>query len=286
MAKNSEATEEKTQNNVVPLSGTAGLPAELQDQMGRDAGRGVSTAAEDNIIPLIYILQSNSPQVLKNNSAFIKGASASDIWLRNASPEIVQGDQGILFQPCYFYKEVVEWRPRENSGGFVGRHAAMPENASKYIDPKNPQRVLWRTPDGNDLVETRYHAGLVYGGDFGLKDYPDLIMPYILTFSGTGHTVSRQWMSLMGQFTVGAERRIAPSYARRYRLTTVGKSNSKGDWFAFKVDDSGWVPSTDIYNMGRDIYERFTTGQLKAEAPEGTGDDEAVAEDAAARAGV
>src|SRR5215475_3414815 len=90
------------------------VPADLSDQY---AGMGTSHAADDNLVPLVYILQKQSPQVERQDTRHIKGAEAGDIWLRNSPKEIVKGGEGILFQPCYFTINWIEWVPRERGGG-------------------------------------------------------------------------------------------------------------------------------------------------------------------------
>ena len=81
----------------------AGLPAHLAGLVEADAGKGVSTASEDNIIPLVYLLQPLSPQCMRGNADQIEGAQPGDIWLRgSAVQEIVSGEKGIVVQPCDF----------------------------------------------------------------------------------------------------------------------------------------------------------------------------------------
>lgn len=259
----------------------AGLPAELQERFQADAGRGTSQRTEDNIVPLVYILQAQSPQVLPKNPNYIDKAAASDIWLRNARVPIVDGEEGMIFQSCHFGIEWVEWQP--NRGGFVGRHAALPADASSQPDARNANRITYVRKNGNEVVETRYHRGFVIGGAFGLKDYPDLVMPYVIPFSGTGHTVSRQWMSLMNQFVPTGGKKPAPSWARYYHLTTRLRKNAQGEWYGWDVADWGWVPDLTAYDRGAALCSQFETGERQAEAEErgGSTDDGGAAAEAA-----
>src|SRR4051794_39468649 len=108
--------QQRSQNKAVATSATSGsVPAHLRNK----GGVGLSTDVSDNLIPLIYILQPLSPQVMKKNPAYIEGAEAGDIWLKGASDPIVKGDDGIIFCPCAFWKNHTEWRPREQGGGLV-----------------------------------------------------------------------------------------------------------------------------------------------------------------------
>lgn len=247
----------------VPSVKAAVVPAFMKGRMERDAGKGVSTAQEDNLVPLIYILQAQSPQVNKRNAAYIEGAEASDIWLRNAPDPIVRGDTGFLFQPCFFNKDWIEWVPRDSGGGFVARHLELPQDAKKIEDPKNPNRVKYIRPNQNEVVETRHHVGYVI-----TENGP---LPYVISLSGSGHTVSRQWMFMMNGAQIDGQK--APSFAKLYRLKSKERSNAAGTWFAFDVKDEGWVETDTDYQRGLELHDAFVKGEKRAEAPVAAGGD-------------
>src|ERR1700744_6508473 len=100
-SKTKDLENEKTTTVATTATGSS-LPSFMSAKVHADAGKGVSTASEDNIVPLIYVLQSGSPQVKKNNPDYIEGAGEGDLWLRNAPTPIIDGLKGILVQPCYF----------------------------------------------------------------------------------------------------------------------------------------------------------------------------------------
>lgn len=253
MAKPIQKQEEQTPK---PLPSTA-APAFLA-QHADDAGKGVSTDREDNLVPLIYVLQPLSPQVMRSKPEYIPGAEPGAIWLRNAPNPILKGEDGFLFQPCHFWKDWVEWVPRKAGGGFVGRHDDCPSDAQIQTDPQNPNKLKHIRPNGNEVIETRYHAGFVIR--------PDMVpAPYLIALSSTGHTVSRSWMASMGQKQLGGK--IAPSWACLYKLTTRERTNASGTWFTWSVADNGWVKSEEEYLRGKALYEAFAAGEKRAEAP-------------------
>lgn len=233
------------------------LPATILEQMEGDAGKGISEAQEDNLVPLIYALQKGSPQVNKRDDAYIEGAEAGDIWLRNASQEIVKGQEGITFQPCYFFKDWVEWIPRDAGGGFVGRHVVPPPEAKKQVNPKNPQAAIYVMPNGNELIETRSHVGFVLT--------PDGPLPYVVPFKSTGHVVSRAWMVLMNAKRTPQGKK-APPWAFLYKLSTKFRKNEFGDWFVLDAKDAGQIKKVEDYTRGKALYEAFASGAKQAEA--------------------
>lgn len=250
MAKPAVAEQEVKQEvatTVVP----SGPPAELASLMEKDRDKGVSKAQEDNLVPLIYILQGLSPQVQRRNAAYIEGAEPGSFWLRHASNPIVPGEQGITVIPCYFSKSYNEWVPRDSGGGFVGRHREVPSDVTERADSKNPNKTKMTRPNGNEVIETREHVVLVVT--------PQGLRPYVLPFSSTGHTTSRQWMFMLNSH--GG----APSFSRKYLLTTKERTNPSGTWFGVEVKDLDWV-STEEYKVARTLNEAFETGAKQTEA--------------------
>lgn len=295
MAKGQQATETKNEtidgatgevqtNNLPATNGASALASSgnapralsndvndmsLEDLMGADAGKGTSQKAEDNIVPLIYVLQTNSPQVNKRGDAYIEGAEPGDFWLRHAPQPIVKGTEGLIFVPCYWWKDLVEWVPRDAGGGFVGRHAyevngkgdvLLPPGAKEDRDPKNPQRVQYFMENGNELVLTANHAGFVI--------LPDgRWLPYVLPLKSTGLTVSRQWM-----FSMNSKRtrdgRVLPSFSHRYKLLSRHRKNKEGEWFTVEVQDAGMLANEDkpLYLEARNLEGAFASGAKVAEA--------------------
>lgn len=241
------------------------LPTFMAKKIAKDAGKGVSTAQEDNIVPLIYILQTNSPQVNKRDPKYIEGAEAGNIWLRNSADPIVDGEAGFLFQPCAFYKDFVEWIPRKKGGGYVGRHDSIPADAKLTEvegDDGNVREQYVRKAkghEGNEIVETRYHAGIVH-----LEDGSRL--PYIMALTGSGHGFSRTWMTQMNAKVVDGVK--APSWACVYRLRTQFRQNPSGSWYMYEVVDGDWVESAEDYDAGAALHAAVTSGAKVAEAPD------------------
>lgn len=245
------STAKKQEEETLPATVTSALPAEMMGMMQEDAGKGVSSAAEDNLVPLLYVLQALSPQVDPNSSAHIEGAKAGDLWLRNARDSIVNGNDGFLFQPCYTWKDWVEWLP--DRGGFVGRHDERPAEAQP--DEKNKNK--WRMKDGNSVVETRYVAGIAHVGN--------LKMPYIIPFSSTGHTVERGWNTARGTHKLPTGQPM-PAFASLWNLSTVQRSNKKGKWYSIAPSWASYVDK-DTYMEGRALHDSLASGQKRAEAP-------------------
>src|ERR1017187_4271236 len=173
----------------------AGTPPDMDETEQRaSAGKGVSTRASDNLVPMVYILHYTDGRVdQRDHVNYIEGARPGDIVLRGA-PEglsLVKSDEGILFQPCYFWNDVTEWF-KENDGAkktFIDKHKY--ERAKDVPGAKQGLKNKWQwlTADGkNELEETRNFAGFVFlpNGQH---------MPFLIALKGTGHTVGKAWMT-------------------------------------------------------------------------------------------
>ncbi len=203
----------------------------------------------------------------KKNPAYVQGAENGDILLRHSANPLVKGETGITFQPCFFEKYWVEWVPRDGGGGFVARHAELPEVAKREEDPKNPNKVRFIMPNGNEVIETRAHIGLVYQ-----SGQPP--QPYVIPMTSSGHTVSRAFMFSMNSKMVGEDK--APSWACLYLLKTKERSNAAGTWATWDISDAGWVQSEEDYNRGKALNDAFAAGEKTSEtaAPEPAKDDD------------
>jgi len=232
------------------------------------AGKGISDRQEDNIVPLIYLLQSNSPQTQKGSEKYVKGATGGSIWLRNASEDgLYDGDEGMLFQPCYFNVCWIEWLP--NRGGFVARHTTRPEEAVLTDFDREDGSVgkRWEMPNGNTVQESREYAGFVMSGDSDPQ-------PYTIPFGGTNITVAKQWMTAMRSEKLPSGNR-APLFANMYRIKTKLRTRGKFSWFTYSIEKEGPVKSAKDIERGNTLAEAFATGIKQSAAMEAAtpGDD-------------
>lgn len=243
-----------------------------------DAGRGVSTLASDNIVPLIYILQAQSPQCLAQKQECIKPgldgnktAVAGNIWFRGTK-DLIDGEKvGMLVQLCHMRVTYVEWGP-ERGDGLRGRHDSMPKEAKQIKDPKNPKKSSWVMPDGNVIVETREHAVLVHREDGSLE-------PYVIPMSGSNHNAAKTWMTAIGRKRIpGTEDVRAPIFGYMWRMMTIPKSNDQGAWHGWRIDDEDeFCKNPTAYKMARQLHIDFEAGSKRADAaddgPDQRGDD-------------
>lgn len=262
-----------------------GVADDLLKMMEADAGKGVSTAAEDNIVPLLYVLQKGSPQIDRSEPVFIKGAKAGDAWLRGTTVFQDCEDEGLEVVPCHFSKCWIQWRA--NRGGFVTRHREKPSEARQVPDAKKPDKMVWRMPNErgefNDtcdaVVETREYAVII----------TSLAKPFtvVVPFSSTGHTPAKEWMGLINS-KVMPNGKTFPIYSHKYKLMTIPKKNDDGSWYQWLVKDAGGgeegaeplvVMDMELYKAAKKINTDFTSGALVADAGEPSSETSGVEDD-------
>ncbi len=239
-----------------------GLPSALiDDLMNKYEGAGTSQRAEDNLIPMLYVLQDNSPQTKRGSSSgkgrdpkYIEGAEPGMLFLNNP-PTLYADQDGILFQPCHFHKAIVEWIPRAQGGGIVTSYEEWPEGAREVPHPEDPNRKIMKLGD-NDLVDTRYHAGNIVLPDGSWQ-------PAVIPFKSTGHTISKGWMVLMNQHRRGG--RVIPSFLRLYRLRTIDKTNAWGTFYVFDIQNEGPVTDPTLAEAGAMLYEAMLSGDKQVD---------------------
>lgn len=228
---------------------------ELAKELMANEGAGISTKSEDNLIPIVTLLQDLSPQVKERNPEYVPGAKAGDFLIKGLGL-LMTADTGFRFQPCFFKTAVNEWVPRNEGGGggagFVASYDVMPPGAVQVLNDKG--KKVWRSAEGNDLVDTRYHSGFL--------EFESLRIPAVLAFSSTGHNVSKGWMMQMNNdfYPINGVMRKPPSWFRSYQVKSRLKQKNSQEWFLADISDRQWVQSVEQRTQGKLLYDAFMVG--------------------------
>lgn len=285
MAVKKEDEASKQSGALVAQTGSTELSAEMMAEIEADAGAGTSQSADDNIVPFIVLLQDMSPEVKKREADYVQGAEPGML-LNKATRQLYASDEKqaaetgfplLRFQPCAFDRSVNEWIPRIDGGGFVAKHdlvgsveqtmARVGARQVEVADERGEKRTVWRDATGkHDMVDTRYHYGHAVGDDGSLS-------PAVLGFASTGHTASREWMTLMNNHKINAGGRLVvePSWFRVYNVRSKPKSNKKGDFFVITVDDGPRIEDAASRAAGKALHAAFSAGTIRADDAAGEG---------------
>lgn len=246
----------------VKKSGALQAPDFLGDAIRGYEGAGVSSKASDNLIPMVRILQDLSGEIKQRDPRYIEGAAVGDIYMSSIR-KFWKGTEGLLFQPCAFNIGWVERIKREGGqgGDFVAQFQEPPEGTHQ-VDKNH-----WEYND-HDLVETRYHYGIIIGEgeDEGLN------VPAVISMSSTGHTVSKAWTTLMNTHRLNGV--IAPSFSRLYRVKTTLRRKGTNEWFIYDVSNFGWVPTQDQFEIGKALFDAVNVGDKVVDTSDMSNDAE------------
>jgi hypothetical protein len=196
---------------------------DFDDFLAAQSGQGVPEVEGANFVKL---MQSNSPEVDQHpaNKKRVNGIQIGDFLFRGASPEIVRGDEGFLFQPLMIQEAWAEWNA---DGVNVDRHPARPTEA-----------IGDRMPNGNSIEFTKYIIGALDG---------DANNIWVIPLKSTGLSVFNREIAralrMEPDFVAKDGRKIRlPLYAHLFKVTSRPDGNAKGSWRAYHFDIVGRYP--------------------------------------------
>jgi hypothetical protein len=205
--------------------------------------------AQDYAIPFFTVLQKMSPQ-LDN----IAGSNAGNIF-NSVTEECLSS---LIVIPCAYKREFIEWKQREQGGGYVGAHTID----SSIVTSATRQDGRLVTSSGNMLVETANHFVLAVS-DTGIDKG-------LITMSSTQLKKNRRWNSLMGGIKLKDKDNnlFTPArYSHMYTMSTQLEQNDKGSWYGWVIDISGPVNDPGLYQMAKQFGQSVSAGEVKTAAP-------------------
>lgn len=220
------------------------------DAMALQSGAGLENITRDDIaLPFLGVLQKMSKAVDEEDTGHVDGAKAGMI-INTVTREIF--DSGLEIVPVFFEKKWVEWIPRNKGGGWVATW-----------DSKEEAEKGRRADGGTEIIDTNNHYVL-------FRNKAGEWEAAILSCTSKKLKASRMWNAAQGRVTipVGNEKRLAPSWSRRYILKTVSEKNDKGTYFTIVIDpvhpfEDGWVDMA-TFEVGSEFYRQVKSGAKKA----------------------
>jgi len=225
----------------------------------KHAGEGFGQVGADDLnTPRIQIIQALSPVLNKTKPEYHADASAGD-FLFTGNNSVIDGQEGFLFQPCWYDRNYVEWRLREDGGGLVSVHPADTELV--YQAERDPQyRDILTKSDGSktQLVNTGNHYGLLHLNDTTYR--------CVINMSGSQLKHSRAWNNMVVTQVVKGKKGTftPPSFAQLYRINIKEESNAKGTWFGFNVAMESLLTDAEQFNEGQSFADFCEEGGMSA----------------------
>jgi hypothetical protein len=204
-------------------------PTDLATSYGEYAGAGFDNqTSEDMSIPFLGVLQALSPE-LQPGAQKIKGAEVGNL-INTVTKELFDGEKnGVVFQPADTNHVFVEWKPRNQGGGFVAVHQLDSEIVAS-AKAKAEKFGKYKTDAGNDLIETFYIAGLLHRSADLAEQVENAPEPMIVAFTSTKIKAYKQIMTRLRTF-----KGKPPLFAHRLLIKTWTETNAEGTFANFTI---------------------------------------------------
>ena len=239
----------------------SGEKAVVQGSFFQDAGLGFEDASKEAYsIPFLVLLQKMSSQCDKDSGEFVKGAEAG-MFLNSSTGELYSDSVQIV--PCHYNRQLVEWVPRSEGGGFRGTYNPEQLDLSTL---NRDESGKFKMSNGNQISDTRYHFVLLL-----TKSGP---RPMVLSLTSTQIKVSRNWMTAMRDQRTSDGRGgmvKVPMMANIWKLSSVTQQNDKGSWKGVKVERERMLKfpeENDLYEMAKEFHHQIATGKAKVDETE------------------
>jgi hypothetical protein len=230
------------------------LPASLMSDLL--SGEGVDYDTSELQIPFVRVIQALSPQIKKNDSAFIKGASQGDAF-NTVTGDYWNGEEGFEVVPCLQQTKYLEFIPRDQGGGgFVGELSADDPNIARATRTGGKEIL----PNGNELVKSDQHYCMLIGSD-------GLYQPVIVDMKSTQLSVSRRWKTQIAMLKVKDAQGVLKTpalFGTVWRLTTVEQSNDMGTWYNWSVEKVKMIDDEALLQEAINFRKSIQKGEAKA----------------------
>jgi hypothetical protein len=234
------------------------------------AGEGFQGLGKDDLaIPFLVILQSGSPQLKRSEGEYIPGAAEGMLYNSVTRQVMDPIAEKIFVVPCAYDRHFIEWRIRENGGGFQGQHSVEEGQTlleKSMRDDKNRDII----ESGNQLNDTRTFYVMIYNEEDGI------VGPALITMTSTQIKKARQWLMQQNLLKLKGPNGpyTPPMFASKWRITTVPESNEKGSWMGWAFSHEGYLKSVQdpVFVEAQKFAKSVKSGAVKPDFSKAPGD--------------
>jgi hypothetical protein len=244
---------------------------------GEDAGQGYENQTmADRKLPIIELLQSNSPEVAES-----KGKMWAGMFRNTVTGEVYEE---VYFVPAITDNCWTEWIPRDDGGGFRGRHPisskivrdAIARNDGRAIGklpvPQPPDPKTGKPQPNHELVEGFEIYCILYSKEGEVLGFA------MIPFASTKIKVYKAWNSAIGGFapTINGKKLApgqVPIFAHRVKMTSESETKATNTYMipvlspAQGGDDlkNSLLPKNDVrYVAAKKLHDDVLAGLAKA----------------------
>lgn len=236
-----------------------------------DAGAGMEGAGvESFVIPMLFILQSGSPQVKASSGKLVEGAKEG-MFFETVGEHLHDGKEGVLIVPCAYRRVFLRWSADDAFQGEVAPEEVAKMQASGQVVEVD-RKLCVVGADGkadpekcSTLTDARNHYVLIVDQETGA------MRQALISLRSTQIKKSRMLMTSLVSIKVKGPAGAPvtpPTYASLVRCTTMPESNDEGDWVGWQFRMEGFVTDPMLYAEAKKFHKAVTAGQVKAEPAE------------------
>lgn len=219
------------------------------------SGEGTEVLEEGTSLPLIRILQDQSPQLNKRKEQFLEGAEAGNLY-SNVDQEVITSPLTII--PVGMNSLYVEWIPKDTgNGGWVANHPLSIVNDPRYEKGRGGKKYAEFLGD-NELKYTSTWLCMALIDEEWKK--------VILALTSTQLRVARKWSNQIHKFRYTGDYKAVkpPIYAQTWELSTICEKNGADqEYFNYKLSNPKALDfETDegLLNMARESAQDAKVG--------------------------
>lgn len=198
------------------------------EMIEKDSGGGFEEAdSSAYAIPFVALLQSLSPQIKKNKSEYIDNAEEGMFF--NTVTRELYGESFVIV-PCLYKRDFVEWIPRDQGGGFVGKYD--PDDPVVTASERDQDGHI-RTQAGNDLMDTRYFYCLIVKDDSSFE-------PVVLALASTQVKRATAFNTRMRNLRIqGKDEKLInpPMFAYKYIVSSRPEETNGYSYMGWSFDN-------------------------------------------------
>ena len=217
--------------------------------LGQNDTRGAENITKEDIqMPRIGIGQPQSPEVIDGDPKRIADLKPG-MFFHNLTRQIIPAPLNFTVirteRPRF-----IEFIPRAQGGGIKDYN----------VPPDDPRTLFTTGPDGKPVppVATKFYDFILMLLPINPNDPMSSIIA--LSLKSSGIAVAR---ALNGFIKL----RNAPSFAGKYTMKTVSKTNSKGTWFLPVIDNAGWCTEEE-FKVAELAYQSLSGRTVRIEVDE------------------
>lgn len=270
---------------------------DIQSLALADADEDLGFEKGDVAIPFFRILQSNSPQVKRQNAKYVTDAEQGNFF-NTATNRIWNGDTGVHVIPVAFMRQATLWLPRGEGGtaggGFIKEltisdaeellKLCTKSAKNKDLTPAMQLGSMARAEQLELVIAAMYY--LILFNPESPDEYETVGFPLV----STQMKKARQWNAIIKNSRLpnpsGVGTYRPAMFGFSYKLTTVPESNVHGEWMGVRItQDKPLIKYVDgsvkemfrdsgsLYLVARDFAELVKSGQAKVKPEQEIPDD-------------